>query len=202
MTLIPTVIEKTGKWERAYDIYSRLLEDRIIFIWEEIRPHVVNVVVAQILFLEKQDPDKEIIIYINTPGWDVYSGMAIYDAMQYVKCPIRTVVVWLAASMGSLYLVGWTKWLRCALPNSRIMIHQPLGWTRGQATDIQIQAEEMLKTKKILTQIIADWTGQKYEKVAQDMERDHRLNAEEALKYGIIDQIIKPKDKTIAKKKK
>jgi len=195
MTLVPTVIEKTSKWERAYDIYSRLLEDRIIFIWEEIRPHVVNIVVAQILFLEKQDPEKEITIYINTPWWDVYSGMAIYDAMQYVKSPIRTVVVWLAASMWSIYLVWWTKWLRCALPNSRVMIHQPRWWTKWQATDIQIQAEEMLKSKKILTKIIADWTGQKYDKVANDMERDHRLDAQSALDYGIIDQIVQPKSK-------
>ena len=154
MALIPSVIEKSKSWERVYDIYSRLLEDRIIFIGEPVTDHLVNSVIAQILFLEKQNPDKDITMYINTPGGEVYSGLALYDTMQYVKCDISTVCVWLAASMGSILLAGGTKWKRFSLPHSKVMIHQPLisgGGISGQATDIKIEAEEMMKVKEILT---------------------------------------------------
>jgi ATP-dependent Clp protease protease subunit len=194
MVLIPTVIEKTKNGERVYDIYSRLLEDRIIFIGDPIEAHFVNTVIAQILFLEKQHPDKDITMYINCPGGEVYSGLALYDTMQYVKCDISTVCVGLAASMGAVLLSGGTKGKRFALPNSKIMIHQPLisgGGISGQATDIQIEAEEMLKVKKVLTEIIANNSGQKYEKALSDMERNNRMASDEALKYGIIDKIIK-----------
>ncbi|MFA7718016.1 MAG: ATP-dependent Clp protease proteolytic subunit [Candidatus Absconditabacterales bacterium] len=190
MVLIPSVIEKTKLGERVYDIYSRLLEDRIIFIGEPIEANVVNSIVAQMLFLEKKDPDKDIIMYINTPGGDVYSGMAIYDAMQHVKCDICTIATGLAASMGSVILAGGTKGKRFSLPHSKIMIHQPLGGAEGQATDIQIQAEEILKVKKMFIDIMAKHTGQKVEKVAQDMERNKWLNPKEALEYGIIDKVI------------
>ena len=193
MTLIPSVIEKTKWWERAYDIYSRLLEDRIIFIGDQIDSHLVSSVIAQMLFLEKKDPDKDILIYINTPGWEVYSGMAIYDTIQYIKCDVCVIVTWLAASMGSVFLAWWTKWKRYALPHSKIMIHQPLiswGGITGQTTDIQIEAEEMVKVKNMFIDIFAKHTGQKTATVAQDMERNKWMNAEEALKYGIIDKII------------
>ena len=190
MTLIPTVIDKTPQWERAYDIYSRLLEDRIIFVWETIEPHVVNSVVAQLLFLEKKDPDKEITMYINTPGGDVYSWMAIFDTMQHIKCDVVTMCAWLAASMGSIYLVGWTKGKRYALPNSRIMIHQPSHGTQWTVSDTWIAIEEGMKLKKNLTQIMADRTWQSFDKVQQDMERDKWLSPQEALEYGIIDKIL------------
>ncbi len=192
--LIPSVIEKTKQWERVYDIYSRLLEDRIIFIWEPIDSHVANTVIAQLLFLEKKDPDKDIVMYINTPGWEVYSWMAIYDTMQYIKCDICTICVWLSASMWSIFLVWGTKGKRYSLPHSKVMIHQPLiggSWITGQATDIQIEAEEMMKLKKMLTEIMAKHTGLKFDKVAQDMERNKWISPEEALEYGIIDKIIK-----------
>ncbi len=191
MTLVPSVIEKVKWGERAYDIYSRLLEDRIIFIGDQIEPHLVNTVVAQMLFLERKDPDKDIIIYINTPGGDVYSGMAIYDTMQYIKCDVNVIVTGLAASMGSIFLAGGTKGKRFALPHSKIMIHQPLGGAEWQASDIVIQAEEILKIKNMFIDLMADRTGQKREKVAQDMERNKWMTAEEALKYGLIDKIIK-----------
>ncbi len=190
MTLIPSVIEKVKWGERAYDIYSRLLEDRIIFVGEPVQAGMVNSIVAQLLYLEKKDPDKDIIMYINTPGGEVYSGMAIYDAMQYVKCDVQTVCVGLAASMGSVILAGGTKGKRFALPHSKVMIHQPLGGAEGQATDIVIQAEEILKVKNMFIDLITNHTGQKKEQVAQDMERNKWMNAEEALKYGIIDKII------------
>lgn len=192
MVLIPTIIEKTHKGERAYDIYSRLLEDRIIFVGWWVETHMVNTIVAQMLYLEKKDPDKDIIMYINSPGGEVYSGMAIYDTMQYVKCDVQTICTGLAASMGSMLLVGWTKWKRYILPHSRVMIHQPLSGVQGQITDMQIAVEEGVKLKKILTQIMADRTGQKYDKVSADMERDRWLSAEDALKYGIVDKIISP----------
>lgn len=192
MVLIPTVIEKTHKWERAYDIYSRLLEDRIVFIWWPIETHMVNTVIAQLLFLEKQDPDKDITIYINTPWWEVYSWMAIYDTMQYVKCDIQTICTGLAASMWSVLLVWWTKGKRFILPNSRVMIHQPLSWAQGQITDMQIAVEEGVKIKKTLTQLMADHTGQTFKKVANDMERDNWMDPKEALAYGLVDKIITP----------
>ena len=194
MTLVPSVIEKTKGWERAYDIYSRLLEDRIIFVWEQVHAAMVNTIIAQLLYLEKKDPDKDIIMYINTPGGEVYSGMAIYDTMQYLKCDVVTICVGLAASMGSVLLTAWTKWKRYALPHGKIMIHQPLisGWgITGQATDIQIEAEEMLKVKTMLNGIIAKHTGQKADKVSKDMERNKWMTPEDALAYGLIDKIIK-----------
>ena len=193
MTLIPTIIEKTKAWERAYDIYSRLLEDRIIFVGEAVHSAMVNTVIAQMLYLEKKDPDKDIIMYINSPGGEVYSGLAIYDAMQVLKCDVQTICTGLAASMGSVFLTGWTKGKRFALPNSRIMIHQPLiswGGISGQATDIQIEAEEMLKVKKNLTEIIAKHCGKGYETCLADMERNKRMSPQEALEYGLIDKII------------
>ena len=193
MTLIPTIIEKTKAWERAYDIYSRLLEDRIIFVGEAVHSAMVNTVIAQMLYLEKKDPDKDIIMYINSPGGEVYSGLAIYDAMQVLKCDVQTICTGLAASMGSVFLTGGTKGKRFALPNSRIMIHQPLiswGGISGQATDIQIEAEEMLKVKKNLTEIIAKHCGKNYETCLADMERNKRMSPQEALEYGLIDKII------------
>lgn len=188
--LIPSVIEKTKWWERSYDIYSRLLEDRIIFVGEPVEAHMVNSIVAQMLYLEKKDPDKDIIMYINTPGWEVYSGMAIYDTMQYVKCDVCTICVWLAASMWSIFMAWGTKWKRFILPHSKIMIHQPLGWTQGQATDIQIQAEEMLKVKNMLTDILIKHTWKGKEQVQRDMERDYWMTSDEAVKYGIADKVI------------
>lgn len=193
MTLIPTIIEKTKAWERAYDIYSRLLEDRIIFVGEAVHSAMVNTVIAQMLYLEKKDPDKDIIMYINSPGGEVYSGLAIYDAMQVLKCDVQTICTGLAASMGSVFLTGGTKGKRFALPNSRIMIYQPLiswGGISGQATDIQIEAEEMLKVKKNLTEIIAKHCGKNYETCLADMERNKRMSPQEALEYGLIDKII------------
>lgn len=193
MTLIPSVIEKVKWGERAYDIYSRLLEDRIIFIGDQIDSHLVSSVIAQMLFLEKKDPDKDITIYINTPGGEVYSGMAIYDTMQLIKCDVCVIAVGLAASMWSVFLVWGTKWKRYALPHSKIMIHQPLiswGGITGQTTDIQIEAEEMVKVKNMFIDLFAKHTGQKTEKIAQDMERNKWMTAEEALKYGIIDKVI------------
>lgn len=190
MVLIPSVIEKTKNGERAYDIYSRLLEDRIIFVGNTVETNMVNSIVAQILFLEKQDPDKDIVMYINTPGGEVYSGMAIYDTMQYVKCDIVTICTGLAASMGSIFLVGWTKGKRFSLPHSRVMIHQPSHGTQGTISDTKIAVEEGEKLKEITTRIIADRSGQKYDKVLDDMERDKWLSPEDALEYGIIDKII------------
>ena len=190
MSLVPSVIEKVKWGERAYDIYSRLLEDRIIFVGEPVQAGMVNTIVAQLLYLEKKDPDKDIIMFINTPGGEVYSGMAIYDVMQYVKCDVSTICVGLAASMGSVILAGGTKGKRFSLPHSKIMIHQPLGGAEGQASDIVIQAEEILKVKNMFIGLMAKHTGQKVDVVANDMERNKWMNPEEALKYGIIDKII------------
>ena len=190
MVLIPSVIEKTKHWERSYDIYSRLLEDRIIFVGNAVESNMVNSIVAQMLFLEKQDPDKDIIMYINTPGGEVYSGMAIYDTMQYVKCDVVTICTGLAASMGSIFLVWWTKGKRYSLPHSRVMIHQPSHGTQGTISDTKIAVEEGEKLKEITTRIIADRSGRKYEDVLKDMERDKWLSPQDALEYGIIDKII------------
>ena len=192
-TLIPTVIDKTPQWDRAYDIYSRLLEDRIIFLWEGIDSAVANTVVAQLLFLEKQDPKVPITMYINSPGGHVTAGLAIYDTMQYVSCPITTVCMWMAASMGSIILCGWTPWKRYSLPHWEIMIHQPLGWAEGQATDIVLAAEHIVKTGKTLYKILAKHSGKTVEQVEKDCDRDNFMSAEEALKYGLIDKIIKNK---------
>ena len=191
--LIPTVIDKTPQGDRAYDIYSRLLEDRIIFLWEAIDSHVANTVIAQMLFLEKQDPKAPITLYVNSPGWHVTAGLAIYDTMQYVSCPITTIAMWLAASMWTIILVWGTKWRRFSLPNSEIMIHQPLGWAEWQATEIKLAAKHIEKTGQVLYKILSDHSGQPIEKVEADCDRDNYMTPEEALAYGLIDKIIKNK---------
>lgn len=191
--LIPTVIDKIGNQERAYDIYSRLLEDRIIFLGDAIDSDVANTVIAQILFLEKQDPKAPITIYVNSPGWHVTAWLAIYDVMQYVQCDIVTVCIWLAASMWSIILAWWTKWKRYSLPNSEIMIHQPLWGAEWQATDIKIAAEHILRTWNRLYSILAHHTGKDIKEIEKDCDRDNFMTPEEALKYGLIDKIIKNK---------
>ncbi len=189
-TLIPTVIDKTPSGERVYDIYSRLLEDRVIFLGEPIDSTVANTVIAQLLFLEKQDAKSPITLYINTPGGHVTAGLAIYDVMQYVKPDVITVAIGLAASMGSVILAGGAKWKRYALPHAEIMIHQPLGGAEWQATEIKIAAEHILKTWETLYGILAKHTGQPLEKIKQDCDRDNFMDAKQALKYGLIDKII------------
>ncbi len=189
--LIPYVIEQTKNGERSYDIYSRLLKDRIIFLSGEINNEMADVVVAQLLFLEAEDPDKDIMLYINSPGGLVTAGMAIYDTMNYIKAPVSTIVIGMAASMAAVLLAAGTKGKRVALPNAEIMIHQPLGGAQGQATDIAIQAEQILKSKKKINRILADCTGKSEEQIAADVERDHYLSADEALEYGLIDNIFK-----------
>ncbi len=191
--LIPYVIEQTSRGERSYDIYSRLLKDRIIFLGEEVNESTGSLVVAQLLFLESEDPGKDIHLYIHSPGGEVTSGMAIYDTMQYIKCDVSTICVGMAASMGAFLLAGGAKGKRFALPNAEIMIHQPSGGAKGQATEIQIAAENILKTKKKLNELLAQNTGQSYEKVAEDTERDHWMSAQEALDYGLVDSIIEKK---------
>ncbi len=193
MSLIPYVVEQTNRGERSYDIYSRLLKDRIVFITGEIEDQMANAVVAQLLFLEMDDPDKDINIYINSPGGSVTAGMAIYDTMQYVKCEVSTLCVGMAASMGAILLVAGAKGKRAALPNCEVMIHQPSGGARGQSTDVMIYAERLLANKKRLNEILAERTGQPLEKVARDVERDNFLTAEEALAYGIVDKIVAPR---------
>lgn len=190
-SLIPTVIDKTPTWERAYDIYSRLLEDRVIFLWDAIDSHVANTVIAQLLFLEKQDPKAPITMYVNSPGGHVTAGLAIYDTMQYIKAPVHTVSVWLSASMWSVILAWGEKGKRFALPHSEIMIHQPLGWAEGQATEIRLAAEHIIKTWTRLYKILAKHTWQDIKKIEADCDRDNFMAAEEALKYGLIDKIIK-----------
>lgn len=190
MALVPYVIEQTSRGERSYDIYSRLLKDRIIFLGEEINDHVASVVVAQLLFLEAEDPDKDICIYINSPGGSVTAGMAIYDTMQYIKPDVSTICVGMAASMGAFLLSSGAKGKRMALPNAEIMIHQPLGGVRGQASDIKIHADWILKTKEKLNRIMAENSGQDFEKVARDTDRDNFMSASEACEYGLIDRVI------------
>ncbi len=192
-SLIPMVIEQTNRGERSFDIYSRLLKDRIVFLGGEVDDDVANVIVAQLLFLEMENPDADISLYINSPGGSVTAGMAIFDTMNYIKPNVRTVCIGMAASMGAFLLMAGEKGKRLALPNSEVMIHQPLGGASGQATDVQIRAEWLLKTKHKMNRLIADMTGQKLEKVEQDVERDHFMSAEEALKYGIIDEIYHPR---------
>ncbi|MBQ4468691.1 MAG: ATP-dependent Clp endopeptidase proteolytic subunit ClpP [Synergistaceae bacterium] len=187
---IPYVIEQTGRGERSYDIYSRLLKDRIIFLGSEIVDDVANSIVAQLLFLESEDPDKDINIYINSPGGSVTAGLAIYDTMQYIKPNVSTICVGLAASMAAILLAGGTKGKRLALPNAEVMIHQPLGGARGQASDIEIQAKNILKTKERMNKILAAHTGQNIKTIAKDTDRDNYMTADEALKYGLIDRII------------
>lgn len=190
-TLIPTVIDKTPSGERAYDIYSRLLEDRVIFLGEGIDSAVANTVIAQLLFLEKQDNKAPITLYVNSPGGHVTAGLAIYDTMQYIKAPVHTISIGLSASMGSIILAGGEKWHRYALPHSEIMIHQPLGWAEWQASDIHLAAQHILKTGKTLYKILAKHTGQKLETIEKDCDRDNFMTAEEAKKYGLIDKIVK-----------
>ncbi|MBQ3586920.1 MAG: ATP-dependent Clp endopeptidase proteolytic subunit ClpP [Synergistaceae bacterium] len=187
---IPYVIEQTGRGERSYDIYSRLLKDRIIFLGSEIVDDVANSIVAQMLFLESEDPEKDINIYINSPGGSVTAGLAIYDTMQYIKPQVSTICVGLAASMAAILLAGGAKGKRLALPNAEVMIHQPLGGARGQASDIEIQAKNIIKTKERMNRILASHTGQDYETIARDTDRDNYMTADEALKYGLIDKII------------
>lgn len=195
MTLVPYVIEQTSKGERSYDIYSRLLKDRIVFISGEIEDNMANLAVAQMIFLEAEDPDKDIFLYINSPGGSVTAGMAIFDTMKYIKCDVSTICIGMAASMGAFLLAAGTKGKRKVLPNSEIMIHQPSGGARGQATDIAIHAEHIIKTKKKMNAILAQRTGQPIEKVEADTERDNFMSAEEALAYGLIDEIIPAKHK-------
>lgn len=187
---IPYVIEQTGRGERSYDIYSRLLKDRIVFLGTEVEDGVANAIVAQLLFLESEDPEKDIHLYINSPGGSVSAGLAIYDTMQYIKSPVSTICVGLAASMAAVLLAGGAKGKRLALPNAEMMIHQPSGGTRGQVSDIEIHARNILKTRERLNRILAAHTGQPVECIAQDTDRDNFMTAEEALKYGLIDRVI------------
>lgn len=190
MSLVPYVIEQTSRGERSYDIYSRLLKERIIFLGEEVNDTSASIIVAQLLFLEAEDPSKDIHLYINSPGGSVSSGFAIYDTMNYIKCDVSTICIGMAASMGAFLLSGGAKGKRFALPNSEIMIHQPSGGARGQATEIQIVAENILKTKKKLNEILAANTGRSYEEIARDTERDNYMTAQEAKEYGLIDEIL------------
>ena len=190
MSLVPVVVEQTSRGERSYDIYSRLLKDRIIILGEEVNDVTASLVTAQLLFLESEDPGKDINLYINSPGGSVTAGMAIHDTMQYIKCDVSTICMGMAASMGAFLLAGGTKGKRMALPNAEIMIHQPSGGARGQATEIKIVAEHILRTKKKLNEILAANTGQPVEVIEVDTERDNYMSAEEAMKYGLIDSVI------------
>lgn len=190
MGYVPMVVEQSGQGERAYDIYSRLLKDRIIFLGGEVEDNMANTIVAQMLFLEAEDPDKDIYLYINSPGGVVTAGMAIYDTMQYIKPDVATICIGQAASMGSLLLTAGAKGKRFALPNARIMIHQPLGGARGQSTDVQIQAKELLRTRHMLNEILSERTGKSMEQVENDTERDNFMSASEAVEYGLIDKVI------------
>jgi len=200
--LVPIVVEQTSRGERSYDIYSRLLKDRIIFIGQEVEDNMANLIIAQLLFLESQDPDREISMYVNSPGGVITSGLAIYDTMQYIKPDVATICIGQAASMGAVLLAAGAPGKRYSLPNSRVMIHQPLGGTRGQAADIEIQAKEILKFRSLLNGILAEHSGQKISKVAKDTDRDKFLSAKEALEYGLIDKIIEPKNLADLKGKK
>ena len=190
MSLVPYVLESTSRGERTYDIYSRLLKDRIIFLGEEVNDVTASLIVAQLLFLEAEDPNKDISLYINSPGGSVTAGMAIYDTMNYIKCDVSTICLGMAASMGAFLLAGGAKGKRYALPKSEVMIHQPSGGARGQATEIQIVAENILKTKKKLNEILAANTGQPYDVIVRDTERDNYMTAQEAKEYGLIDHVI------------
>lgn len=192
MSLIPMVVEQDGRGERAYDIYSRLLKDRIIFLGSGINDQVANAIVAQLLFLDAQDPGKDIHLYINSPGGSITSGMAIFDTMQFIKSDVSTICVGMAASMGAFLLAAGAKGKRFALPNSEVMIHQPLGGAEGQASDIQIRANRIIKMRDRLNTILAERTGQPFERIEKDTDRDNFMSAEEALKYGLIDKVIEP----------
>ena len=194
MSLVPYVIEQTSRGERSYDIYSRLLKERIIFLGEEVNDVTASLIVAQMLFLEAEDPEKDIQFYINSPGGSVTAGMAIYDTMQYVKCDVSTYCMGMAASMGAFLLSGGTKGKRLALPNAEIMIHQPLGGAQGQATEIEIAAKHILQTKEKLNKILAENTGKDYDVIAADTERDNWMTAEEAKEYGLIDRVVYNRD--------
>ncbi len=190
MSLVPYVVEQTSRGERSYDIYSRLLKERIIFLGEEVNETTASLVVAQLLFLEAEDPDKDINLYINSPGGSVTAGMAIYDTMQYIKCDVSTICIGMAASMGAFLLAGGAKGKRMALPNAEIMIHQPLGGAQGQATEIEIAAKHILHTREKLNRMLAENTGRTYEEIAADTERDNWKSAQEAMEYGLIDKVI------------
>ncbi len=192
-SLIPIVVEQTNKGERSYDIYSRLLKERIIFLGTPVTDDEANLIIAQMLFLEADDPDKDICLYINSPGGSVSAGLAIYDTMQYIRCEVSTICVGMAASMGAFLLAAGAKGKRKALPNSEIMIHQPSGGAQGQASDIRIHAEQILRVKKQLNRILAQRTGKSLEQIEADTERDNYMTAEEALEYGLIDEIVSPK---------
>lgn len=193
MSLVPIVVEQTSRGERSYDIYSRLLKDRIVFLGEQVNDYISSLIIAQLLFLEAEDPDKDIYLYINSPGGVVTSGLAIYDTMQYIKPDVSTICIGQAASMGSLLLAAGAAGKRSALPNSRIMVHQPMGGFQGQATDIEIHAQEIMKVKKTLNGIYAKHTGKAIEQIEKDLERDNFMSAEAALSYGIIDKVIERK---------
>lgn len=193
MALVPMVIEQTSKGERSYDIYSRLLKERIIMLNGEVNNDMASLIVSQLLFLAAEDPKKDIQLYINSPGGSITDGMAIYDTMQYISCDVSTICMGMAASMGAFLLAGGTKGKRFALPNAEVMIHQPLGGAKGQATDIQITAEHILKTKNRMNRMMAEFTGQTIEKIQNDTERDNWKNAQEALEYGLIDKVIEKK---------
>jgi ATP-dependent Clp protease protease subunit len=199
--LVPIVVEQTGRGERSYDIYSRLLKDRIVFLGGPIDDHISNLVVAQLLFLEAEDPDKDIHLYINSPGGVVTSGMAIYDTMQYIKCPVSTICIGQAASMGALLLSAGTKGKRFSLPHARIMIHQPMGGFQGQVTDVEIHAKEMLKMKDTLNKILSNHTGQTLEKIHEDTDRDYFMSGEDAKAYGLVDEVIAKKAPRLVKEK-
>ena len=193
MSLVPMVIEQNNRGERSYDIYSRLLKDRIIILGDEVNNVTANLIVAQLLFLEAEDPDKDIMFYINSPGGSITDGMAIYDTMNYIKCDVSTICMGMAASMGAFLLAGGAKGKRYALPNAEVMIHQPLGGAKGQATDIQITAQHIIKTKERMNRMLSEFTGQPLEVIAADTERDNWKTAEEAKEYGLIDKIITSK---------
>jgi len=195
MSLIPYVIEQTSRGERSYDIYSRLLKERIIFLGEEVNAASASTVVAQLLFLEAEDPNKDIHMYINSPGGEITSGMAIYDTMHYIKCDVSTICIGMAASMGAFLLAGGAKGKRMALPNAEVMIHQPLGGTQGQATEIEIAAKHIIKTKEKMNRMLAENTGKPFEQVAADTERVNWMSAQEALEYGLIDSIVENRPK-------
>ncbi len=195
MSLVPYVVESTSRGERSYDIYSRLLKDRIIFLGEEVNETTASLVVAQLLFLESEDPGKDIQLYINSPGGVVTAGMAIYDTMHYIKCDVSTICIGMAASMGAFLLAGGTKGKRMALPNAEIMIHQPSGGAQGQATDIKIVADKIISTRKKLNELLAQNTGQPLDVIEVDTERDHYMSAAEAMEYGIIDQVIESRQR-------
>ena len=195
MSLVPYVIEQTSRGERSYDIYSRLLKDRIIFLDQEVNDASASVIVAQLLFLESEDPSKDINLYINSPGGSVFAGFAIYDTMRYIKCDVSTICIGMAASMGAFLLAGGTKGKRLALPNSEIMIHQPSCGARGQETEIRIVAENILKTRNKLNRILAENTGRSIEEIDRDTERDNYMDAQEALAYGLIDKVVENRDK-------